>query len=228
MWWDNCSGLHLYVACPDGAGGSVWWDVDSRAGNCSRPEDRTHRCWIREGEPPVVSVPRPGCPGSAGSIQIYGRRGRPGWHGYLDQGWLVEQRGSIPTASRRDAVQLPAIGRDTAMADAPAPTAAEIDAAAAAAAAPSTTAAATPAIPPAVDAVPVAPAPEPEPVHTPDPVSILHHFENLLHFIIATWGGRGRTAALALWRRWHAALLAEVRRIAIEAAQEVLKEAGKL
>lgn len=72
---------HLAVVTPDGH----WWDVDSRAKNCTLPNDKTHRCWVRHGEPPNVTVDKAGatCSAGAGSIQT------PDWHGFLRDGQLV-------------------------------------------------------------------------------------------------------------------------------------------
>jgi hypothetical protein len=80
--WDNCAGQHLVVVCPDG----TYWDVDSRASNCTLPADRLHRCWVRHGVPPAVTVNKAGhtCSAGAGSIQTHT------WHGYLQNGLLVD------------------------------------------------------------------------------------------------------------------------------------------
>lgn len=66
---------------------------------------------------------------------------------------------------------------------------------------------------------------QPEPQKTTNPETIWQHFENLLHHIISTWGGRGRQDALKLWRGWHSELLAEIERIATKAAKDAV-EAG--
>ena len=42
------------------------WDIDGRANNCSMLEDRTHRCWVRHGEPPDVTVDKDGPTCTAG------------------------------------------------------------------------------------------------------------------------------------------------------------------
>jgi hypothetical protein len=61
------------------------WCVDGRASNCTLPEDTEHRCWVRHGVPPKVTVDKNGktCAAGAGSIAT------PGWHGYLRNGMLV-------------------------------------------------------------------------------------------------------------------------------------------
>lgn len=73
---------HLTVVCPDGH----WWTIDSRASNCGSPEDKVHRCWVRHGEPPNITVDKAGvtCSAGSGSIQT------PDWHGFLRNGQLVD------------------------------------------------------------------------------------------------------------------------------------------
>lgn len=72
---------HLVVVTPDGH----WWDIDSRASNCTMKEDKVHRCWVRHGDPPNVTVDKQGatCNAGAGSIQT------PDWHGFLRDGKLI-------------------------------------------------------------------------------------------------------------------------------------------
>jgi len=79
--WENCDGKHLHVVLPNGDR----WDVDSRASNCTMPEDKTHRCWVRHGEPPNVHVDKNGntCQAGAGSI-LSGD-----YHGFLHNGELT-------------------------------------------------------------------------------------------------------------------------------------------
>jgi len=87
--WDNCDGQHLICLCP---GTKDWphpWQIDGRASNCMMPDERTHRCWVRHGDPRVpgeLHVDKAGhtCAAGAGSIQIPG-----GWHGHLHHGELV-------------------------------------------------------------------------------------------------------------------------------------------
>jgi hypothetical protein len=80
-WWDNCTEPHLMVILPNGH----IWDSSSRASNCTLKKDRLHRCWVRHGEPPNVTVDKAGhtCAAGAGSIAV------PGWHGFLTNGRLV-------------------------------------------------------------------------------------------------------------------------------------------
>jgi hypothetical protein len=82
--WDNCPGRHLMVVLPNGH----QWDVDSRASNCGRPDDRTHRCWVRVGDPErpeTLHVSKDGdtCAAGAGSI-VAGD-----YHGFLSHGTLT-------------------------------------------------------------------------------------------------------------------------------------------
>jgi hypothetical protein len=79
--WDNCEGRHLHVILPNG----VEWDVDGRARNCTLPKDRTHRCWVRDGDPPNVTAGKTGhtCSAGAGSIAA------GSYHGFLRGGKLT-------------------------------------------------------------------------------------------------------------------------------------------
>lgn len=81
--WDNCTDPrgHLHVVLPN----NMEWDIDSRAKNCTLPQDRLHRCWVREGEPPLVTVGKGGytCSAGAGSIQA------GNYHGFLRNGELT-------------------------------------------------------------------------------------------------------------------------------------------
>lgn len=82
--WDNCNDPrgHLIVVLPNGHE----WDIDSRASNCTMKEERTHRCWVRHGEPPNVHVDKGGhtCAAGAGSI-VSGD-----YHGFLHNGKLIK------------------------------------------------------------------------------------------------------------------------------------------
>lgn len=79
--WCGPDGKSLHVICPGGAA----WCIDSRCSNCTLPKDNTHKCWIRHGEPPMLTVDKRGvtCSAGAGSIQTYN------WHGFLRNGELV-------------------------------------------------------------------------------------------------------------------------------------------
>lgn len=79
--WDDCTTPHLMVVLSTGHR----WDVDGRAANCALPQDRHHRCWVRHGDPPDVTVDKGGktCAAGGGSIAV------PGYHGMLQGGVLV-------------------------------------------------------------------------------------------------------------------------------------------
>jgi hypothetical protein len=81
MDWDNAFEPPLIIMTPGGE-----WNVDSRASNCSRKEDRTHRCWVRHGTPPQLTVDKNGdtCAAGGGSIQA------GSYHGVLADGILVQ------------------------------------------------------------------------------------------------------------------------------------------
>jgi len=81
--WSNCDGKHLHVKTPGNH-----WDIDSRASNCGLKSDNVHRCWIRHGVPPNLTVDKDGktCSAGAGSIQA----GK--WHGFITKGVLSDRR----------------------------------------------------------------------------------------------------------------------------------------
>lgn len=84
MSWKGPDGKSLMVVTPDG-----WtWNIDGPASNCTKPDDKEHRCWVRHGEVPNIHVDKNGltCKAGAGSIQT------PKWHGFLTNGVLQEQR----------------------------------------------------------------------------------------------------------------------------------------
>lgn len=81
--WTNCDGRHLMVVLPNGHE----WDVDGRANNCGLPDDTTHRCWVRVGDPDhpeTLHVSKDGetCAAGAGSIAA------GDYHGFLTHGVL--------------------------------------------------------------------------------------------------------------------------------------------
>jgi len=80
--WVGPDGMSLHVRCPDGHD----WCIDARASNCTMKDDHVHKCWVRHGEPPNITVDKNGhtCAAGAGSIQT------PKWHGFLRGGFLVE------------------------------------------------------------------------------------------------------------------------------------------
>jgi hypothetical protein len=73
-------GRCLVVRTPGGD-----WMVEQRASNCTMPDDNEHRCWVRHGAPPVVTVNKAGhtCAAGAGSIQC------GSYHGFLTNGELT-------------------------------------------------------------------------------------------------------------------------------------------
>lgn len=73
-------GKSLCVMTPDGE-----WLIDSRAKNCTMPNDKEHKCWVRHGIPPNITVDKNGrtCGAGAGSFM------RKTWHGFLRGGYLV-------------------------------------------------------------------------------------------------------------------------------------------
>jgi hypothetical protein len=81
--WKGPDGMSLHVCCPDGH----TWCIDSQASNCDKKDDvgefaSSHRCWVRHGTPPMITVDKRGrtCGAGAGSIQT------PGYHGHLTNG----------------------------------------------------------------------------------------------------------------------------------------------
>jgi len=79
-------GRYLMVVCP----GNHPWSVDGQASNCTTRQGPDaypkHKCWIRHGTPPDITVDKNGktCAAGAGSIVV------PGWHGFLRNGWLEQ------------------------------------------------------------------------------------------------------------------------------------------
>lgn len=78
--WDNQFTPPLIVKTPGG-----FWNIDSRASNCTMKEDRQHRCWIKHGTAPAITVDKTGltCAAGAGSIQC------GDYHGFLRNGELT-------------------------------------------------------------------------------------------------------------------------------------------
>lgn len=76
--WKGLDGKSLCVICP----GGYQWGIDRKASNCTMPEDHAHRCWVRHGEPPLITVDKNGltCEAGGGSIQT------PNYHGFLVNG----------------------------------------------------------------------------------------------------------------------------------------------
>lgn len=80
--WKGPDGRALVVKLP----GNHDWLIDSRCSNCTRPDDKIHKCWVRHGVPPTITVDKNGdtCNAGAGSIQV------PGFHGFLKGGYIVD------------------------------------------------------------------------------------------------------------------------------------------
>lgn len=83
--WDNCSGEHLNVQLPTGN----WWDIDSRGANCSAPWDKNHRCWVKQGDLPFITINKDGYTCDAGGGSVLTRN--PNWHGFLRNGNFYEE-----------------------------------------------------------------------------------------------------------------------------------------
>lgn len=82
-WGRGPDGIHLMVRCPNGHD----WHVDGRASNCTMPDDDTHRCWVRHGDPRSgpVTVDKNGATCSAGGGSILA----DDYHGFLTNGQLT-------------------------------------------------------------------------------------------------------------------------------------------
>ena len=81
MHWDNHHGSQLHAVLPNGNN----WNIDSRASNCTLPQDRTHRCWCRHGEVPNITVNKDGVTCSAGGGSIFSGN----YHGFLTNGEFI-------------------------------------------------------------------------------------------------------------------------------------------
>ncbi len=80
-------GQCLCVILPNGA----QWMIDSRASNCDMPNDNEHKCWVRHGVAPLITVDKNGRTCNAGAGSILSRQGTPEeWHGFLRNGRLVK------------------------------------------------------------------------------------------------------------------------------------------
>lgn len=79
-FWHGPDGRIVEVMTPGGV-----WCIDQRCSNCTMPEDNEHRCWVRHGEPPKLTVDKNGltCGAGAGSILI------GSFHGFLRDGILL-------------------------------------------------------------------------------------------------------------------------------------------
>ena len=79
--WKGVDGRSLVVICPD----KHPWSIDGRASNCTEPNDNEHRCWLRTGEPPKITVSK-SAPGQRSCSAGGGSIGTPGYHGFLVDG----------------------------------------------------------------------------------------------------------------------------------------------
>lgn len=78
-------GLSIVCVIPHEKRETTWWHIDSRASNCTMPDDKEHRCWVRHGTlRGTIHVDKNGntCAAGAGSIMV------PGFHGFLHNGIL--------------------------------------------------------------------------------------------------------------------------------------------
>lgn len=80
-WAQGSDGMSLTVKTPGGE-----WVIDNRCSNCTLPDDNVHKCWVRHGEPPNITVDKNGVTCSAGGGSI----AQPGYHGFLRAGYLEE------------------------------------------------------------------------------------------------------------------------------------------
>lgn len=82
-WWMGDDGISLVVVLPN----RHEWMPDSRASNCTMPDDDAHRCWVRHGDPRLakLTVDKGGvtCAAGAGSILA------GDYHGFLQNGVLT-------------------------------------------------------------------------------------------------------------------------------------------
>jgi hypothetical protein len=60
------------------------WHIDGPCSNCTRPNE-PHKCWVRHGEPPNLTVDKNGDTCAAGAGSILTRT----WHGFLRNGELI-------------------------------------------------------------------------------------------------------------------------------------------
>ena len=79
--WCGTDGKSLTIKTPGGI-----WHIDSRASNCTMKDDKIHKCWVRHGTPPDITVDKNGltCAAGAGSIRC------GDYHGFLRNGFLVD------------------------------------------------------------------------------------------------------------------------------------------
>lgn len=83
----------LSIACviigDHGPASRSHWYIENPASNCTKPTDRDHRCWVRQGtvgEKLTVGKAGNTCAAGAGSFFMDAMR----WHGFLRNGVLVQ------------------------------------------------------------------------------------------------------------------------------------------
>lgn len=81
--WDDCNYFrgHLHIVLPDGS----HWSPMERASNCTKKDDRMHRCWVTHGGVSNLHVDKNGITCGAGAGSIVGHKG---WHGFVSNGHL--------------------------------------------------------------------------------------------------------------------------------------------
>lgn len=82
FWTNEEPEGRLMVVLPNGH----HWDIDSRCSNCTMKEERTHRCWVRHGVPPNITVDKAGYTCKAGAGSILSDK----YHGFLRNGFLTD------------------------------------------------------------------------------------------------------------------------------------------
>lgn len=85
-------GLSIACVCIGNSGPDSrhHWYIDYRASNCTMPNDKEHRCWVRKGtfgEKLTVGKDGKTCGAGAGSFFMDAQR----WHGFLIDGVLVQR-----------------------------------------------------------------------------------------------------------------------------------------
>lgn len=77
------------VAGDEGYRGNTTWNIEGRASNCTLPEEKSHRCWVRHGtigERITVDKNGPTCQAGAGSFFMGPKNC---WHGFVRDGRLT-------------------------------------------------------------------------------------------------------------------------------------------
>jgi hypothetical protein len=87
----GADGLSIACVCIGNSGPDSrhHWYIDYRASNCTRPDDKDHRCWVRKGTfGKKLTVGKDGntCSAGAGSFFMDDMK----WHGFLRNGVLVQ------------------------------------------------------------------------------------------------------------------------------------------